>query len=111
MPYVLKKDKLGGFIFNLTAGNEQVVLTSESYTQKASAEAGIASVRRHGPDTKHYELKTDSKGGFFFVLLSSEGAILGNSAIYSTMSAALYGVATVQSISATMPVKDETGDL
>ena len=43
--YDLKKSSDGQFMFNLKAGNGEVILTSELYTTKASAENGIKSVR------------------------------------------------------------------
>ena len=42
--YELKVAKDGQFMFNLKAANGQVILTSELYKTKASAENGIASV-------------------------------------------------------------------
>ncbi|MBB2915074.1 hypothetical protein FHS43_006394 [Streptosporangium becharense] len=42
--YVLKKAS-NGYRFNLVAPNGQIIATSESYTTKANALAGIESVR------------------------------------------------------------------
>lgn len=39
--FELKKSKDGQFMFNLKASNGQVILTSEMYKTKASAENGI----------------------------------------------------------------------
>ena len=44
--YELKVAKDGQFMFNLKAANGQVILTSELYKTKASAENGIASVQK-----------------------------------------------------------------
>ncbi len=38
----LKKTDSGKFMFNLLAGNNQVILTSELYDSKSAAENGIA---------------------------------------------------------------------
>lgn len=38
------------YMFNLKAGNHEVILTSERYTTKASAQDGIASVRQNSLD-------------------------------------------------------------
>ena len=43
--YELKKSNDGQFMFNLKAGNGEVILTREPYKQKASAEKGIESVK------------------------------------------------------------------
>ena len=50
--YELKVAKDGQFMFNLKAANGQVILTSELYKTKASAENGIASVQKNGVDAK-----------------------------------------------------------
>ena len=46
--YVLKKTSDGQFMFNLKAVNGEIILTSERYKAKASAETGIASVKTNG---------------------------------------------------------------
>ena len=43
--FEIKKSKDNQFYFNLKAGNGQVILTSEMYKAKASADKGIASVK------------------------------------------------------------------
>ena len=43
--FVLKRSGTQ-FMFNLHAGNHEVILTSEQYTTKASAEGGIAAVQK-----------------------------------------------------------------
>ena len=42
--YVLKHAGNNEFMFNLKAGNGEVILTSQRYNSKASAENGIESV-------------------------------------------------------------------
>ena len=43
--FELKNTKSGQFMFNLKAGNGQVIATSEHYTTKAAALNGIESVK------------------------------------------------------------------
>ena len=45
--FVLKRGTTGKFRFNLVAPNGQPIATSEAYETKASAMAGIASVRKN----------------------------------------------------------------
>ena len=45
--YKLKKTADGQFMFNLHAANHEVIATSERYTTKRAAEAGIESVRSY----------------------------------------------------------------
>ena len=47
-----KETKSGKFMFNLRAGNNQVIGTSESYNSAASRDNGIASVQKNAPDAK-----------------------------------------------------------
>ena len=44
--YDLKKSKDDKFYFNLTAGNGQIILSSERYSSKSGATNGIESVRK-----------------------------------------------------------------
>ena len=44
------QDKSGGYRFNLKAANGEVIASSESYTTKAAAHQGIASVRANAAD-------------------------------------------------------------
>jgi uncharacterized protein YegP (UPF0339 family) len=48
--FELFQDKSGGFRFNLLASNGQIVASSESYTTRRAAEAGIESVKKNAPD-------------------------------------------------------------
>jgi uncharacterized protein YegP (UPF0339 family) len=46
--YVIRTDRAGEFRFDLVAANGEVIATSEGYSTKASAIAGIESVRSNG---------------------------------------------------------------
>ena len=48
--FVVNQGSTGKFHFNLLASNGQVIATSETYESKASAMAGIESVKSHAPD-------------------------------------------------------------
>jgi len=45
--FEIKKTKDGQFMFNLKAANGLIILSSEIYKQKSSAENGIESVRKN----------------------------------------------------------------
>src|SRR5215469_17229864 len=60
--FELKKSRNGKFMFNLKAGNNEIILTSQMYESKASAETGIASVQQNSPLDERYERKTGSDG-------------------------------------------------
>jgi uncharacterized protein YegP (UPF0339 family) len=96
MAYELKKSKNGKFMFNLKAGNNQVILTSEMYEAKASAKSGIASVRKNGAKDGNFELKTSASGKAYFVLRASNKEIIGKSEMYESVAGAKRGIASVK---------------
>lgn len=108
MSYELTVNKNGQFHFNLKAGNGEVILSSQTYTEKASALAGIDSVRANGPDEGNFERKVSSSGQPFFVLKAQNGQVIGNSEMYSSASARDNGIASVQKNSPSTVVKDLT---
>ena len=108
MSYELKTDQSGQFRFNLKAGNGEIILSSEAYTTKAFAEAGIASVRANGPDESNFERKDSAKGEPYFVLKATNGQTLGRSEMYSSAGARDNGIASVQKNSPSTTVKDLT---
>ncbi len=61
--YELKATANGEFMFNLKAGNGQVILTSERYSAKAGAVNGIESVRTNSPVDDRYERRVAKGNG------------------------------------------------
>jgi uncharacterized protein YegP (UPF0339 family) len=45
--FEIKEAKNGQFLFNLKAGNGEIIATSELYTTKAAAKNGIESVKKN----------------------------------------------------------------
>jgi uncharacterized protein YegP (UPF0339 family) len=64
----LKLSPSGKYMFNLKAGNGQIILTSELYESKGAAEGGIPSVKAKAADDARYERKVSKKGEPYFVL-------------------------------------------
>ena len=54
--YERKETKSGQHMFNLKAGNGQVIGTSESYTSTSARDNGIASVMKNAPDAAMKDL-------------------------------------------------------
>lgn len=106
--YVLKKTSNGEFMFNLKAGNGEVILTSERYTGKASAEGGIQSVRVNSPIDGRYERKTSSSNQPYFVLKATNGEVIGRSEMYSSESARVKGIESVKANGPTATLDDQT---
>ncbi|MFH1115008.1 MAG: YegP family protein [Pseudomonadota bacterium] len=93
--FELKKSGSEQFMFNLKASNGQVILTSELYKKRASAENGIESVRKHAAVDENFERKVSKKDEPYFVLKASNGQIIGKSEMYSSRSAMEKGMASV----------------
>jgi uncharacterized protein YegP (UPF0339 family) len=105
--YELSKSKDGQFRFVLKAGNGEIILTSELYKAKASAENGIASVRTNCPLDERYERKTTASG-FRFNLKAANGQVIGTSETYTTEAAREKGIESVKKNGPSETVKDKT---
>lgn len=55
--FELKETSNGKWVFNLKASNGQVVGTSQTYTNEASAKSGIKSVQNNAPDAEIVEVE------------------------------------------------------
>ena len=93
--FEIKKSADEQFMFNLKAANGEVILTSETYRQKRSAEQGIASVKANASDDSRFERKTAKDGSPYFVLKAANGEIIGKSEMYSSVAAMENGIASV----------------
>ena len=94
--FELKKSKNGKFFFNLLATNGQIILSSEMYEAKASAENGIASVQKNAADDARYERLTGKDGSPYFTLKAGNGQVIGQSQMYSGAKARDAGIEAVQ---------------
>ena len=102
----LKKTDSGKFMFNLLAGNNQVILTSELYDSKSAAENGIASVKKNAGDDSRFERKSSKNGDPYFVLMAGNGQQIGKSEMYSGAAAMENGIASVKANAPTAEVAD-----
>lgn len=107
--FEIKKSSDDQFMFNLKAANGEVILTSERYTAKASAENGIDSVKTNAPSDERYERKMSMSGEPYFVLMATNGEVIGRSEMYSSASAMENGIESVKSNGPAAAVKDRTG--
>jgi uncharacterized protein len=104
--FELTKTTKGEFRFSLKATNGQVILTSESYKDKAGAKNGIESVKKNASDDARFERKTAKNGQPYFVLKAANSQIIGQSEMYSTTSAMENGIASVAKNAAGADVVD-----
>jgi len=106
--YVITRSKNGQFVFNLRAGNHQVILTSQTYAQKTGATNGIASVRKNGASDARFERKTAKDGRSYFVLNAANGEVIGKSQMYSSAATMEAGIRSVRANAASTKVFDKT---
>lgn len=93
--FEIKTGKNGKVRFNLKASNGQIILTSESYSDRSACEKGIESVRRNAANDGRFERKTAKDGSPFFVLKAANGEPIGRSETYSSTRAMENGIASV----------------
>lgn len=106
--FVLKMSSNSKYMFNLKAGNGEVILTSEMYESKSGAENGIESVKENSPDDDRYEKRISSRNEPYFVLKAANGQIIGTSEMYSSESARDNGIEAVKNTAPTAEVDDQT---
>jgi uncharacterized protein YegP (UPF0339 family) len=106
--FELYQDKAGEFRFRLKAGNGENILASEGYKQKASAENGIASVRKNAVEDARYERKDTTTGKFMFNLKASNGQVIGSSQSYASVSGRDNGIESVKKNAPDAALDDQT---
>ena len=79
-----KSDAKEPFTFIYVNAEGKTIVKSENYAQKASAKNGIESVRKNCQEDSRYELKESSNGKAFFNIKSTNGQIVGTSALFAT---------------------------
>lgn len=98
----------GQYDYVLRAANGQVLIVSERYTSKASAENGIASTRVNSPIDARYQRLTSKDNKPYFVLRGANNEVLGASETYSSEAARENGIASTKENGPTAPVRDNT---
>lgn len=100
--------KNGEFQFNLKAGNGQIILTSEGYSNKANCLNGVESVKKNSPDDSKYDRKTSTNGKPFFNLKATNGQIIGSSEMYESVSSRENGIESVKKNAPAAEISDLT---
>jgi uncharacterized protein YegP (UPF0339 family) len=106
--FEIKRAKDGQFYFNLKARNGEIILTSETYTTKASAQKGVASVMTNALLDQRFERKTSRRDEPYFVLKAANGEPIGVSEMYSSHSAMENGIESVKHNAPEARVEDFT---
>jgi uncharacterized protein len=94
--FELKKAKDDQYYFHLKASNGQIILASEMYKEKASAENGIASVKKNAPTDANYDRKDAKNGQYMFNLKAANHQIIGTSETYKSIESRDHGIESVK---------------
>lgn len=107
--FVIKQAKTG-FIFNLKAGNGEVIATSEVYATIDACKNGVASVQKNAPiaaiedqtvkdfetqKNPKFELYADKRGEFRFRLKAANGQIIAVGEGYKAKASCKNGIASI----------------
>ncbi|MDD2160160.1 YegP family protein [Pseudomonas sp. MIL19] len=106
--YELTNSSDGQFRFVLKAGNAEIILTSELYKTRASAENGISSVQNNCQADERYDRKESANNKFYFNLKAANHQIIGSSQMYATAAARDKGIESVKNNGTSETVKDLT---
>ena len=96
----------GQFMFNLKAGNHEVILSSELYTAKEACVAGIESVKKHAPVDGNFARKVAKDNSHYFVQVAANHQTIGKCAMYSSTAAMEKGITSVKTNAPGASVKD-----
>ena len=107
--FVIKPAK-NGFMFNLKAGNGEVIATSEVYSTLDACKNGVASVQKNAPiaaledqtakdfqteKNPKFELYADKRGEFRFRLKAANGQIIATGEGYKAKASCKNGIASI----------------
>ena len=106
--FELKATANGKFVFNLKAGNGEIILSSQMYKAAEYAKKGIASVKKNAADRARFEIKDAANGEVFFVLKAANAQIIGKSETYPTKVIAEKGIASVMKNAPEAVIVDQT---
>jgi uncharacterized protein len=106
--FELKKSKNDKFFFRLLAGNGQIIMTSEMYETKASAQNGIASVQKNAAEISRFEKLTGKDGSPYFVLKAGNHQVVGQSQMYASESARDSGMESCKNNAPGATIDDQT---
>ncbi len=108
--FEIKVTSKGNYMFNLKAGNGQVIATSETYASLDACEKGIESVRKNSQAAVEdqtvadyeklshpkYEVYTDKAGEIRFRLKATNGQIIVTGESYRSKASCLKGIASIK---------------
>ena len=122
--FIIEKSKDNGFIFNLVAGNNEIIATSQVYESKANAQHGIESVRTNcvveiedqtvdGYETlknPKFEIYKDKAGEFRYRLKASNGEIIASGEGYTAKQGVKNGIESIKKNAPDAEIVDRTAE-
>ncbi len=105
--FSIRKSTNGQSHYNLTAANNKIILSSETYRNKGGAQAGIQSVKTNCAADSRYERRTSAKGQPSFALVAANKELIRRSELYSSKSAMERGIASVKRNGRKAAIRDE----
>ncbi|MDD2944389.1 MAG: YegP family protein [Acinetobacter sp.] len=103
--YEVSQASDGQYRFVLKAGNGEVILTSELYKTKASAQNGIESVQKNSPEDNRYERLEAKNGKPYFNLKAANYQVIGTSQFYSSEQSREKGIESVKNNGSSTTIK------
>ncbi|MCR5743970.1 MAG: YegP family protein [Lachnospiraceae bacterium] len=119
--FVIKQAKSGP-MFNLKAGNGEIILSSQVYADEKSCRNGIESIMKNAPEAgvedqtvegfeavKHpkFEVYADKSGDFRFRLKAANGQIIGTGQGYASKAGCLKGIESIKKNSVDAKIVEE----
>ena len=108
--FVIKQAKTG-YMFNLKAGNGEIIATSEVYSSLDACKNGVASVAKNAPvaaledqtvegfateKNPKFEVYADKRGEFRFRLKATNGQIIATGEGYKAKASCLKGIDSIR---------------
>jgi hypothetical protein len=106
--FVVKKARNGQYMFNLHAGNGEIILTSEQYKERGSALNGCESVKKNAGEDKRYVRENAKNGKFYFKLKAGNHQVIGMSEMYDSETAREAGITSVKNHAPGASVEDQS---
>ena len=94
--YELKIASGDHYLWNLKAGNDEIILTSQPYRQRGGALQDIDSMRHNAAHDERYQRKIAKGGQFYFVLTAVNGGTIGRSEMQAAEAGCENGIKSVK---------------
>lgn len=109
--FVIKTTKSGDYVFNLKAGNGEVIATSQSYSTLDACKNGVESIKTNAPvaaiedqtvegfateKNPKYEIYNDKAGEFRFRMKAKNGQIIATGEGYQAKAGCKNGIESIR---------------